>query len=590
MAAYNSLMIFLKKEKSVRHQLSPKITAGVWGLVLILLWPAPLPAAGQSSVLKLNALTDAQARAVGVRNVILMIPDGMGSAHATVGRWYKFAKTGVNRLSFDDLACGMVRTYWSTGLITDSAPAASAMATGFKTSAGFIGLRPAKTAMPGLPELLKGDESTPVASILEAARLQGRSTGLVVTCQFPHATPAGFSSHYIQRNAMDLLAEQQVYLGMDVVLGGGRKYLDPAARKDKEDLVKVLRERGYLYVTDRDGLQAAKAGKLWGAFAETAMERDLDRDLRMEPSLTEMTVKALDILGRNRKGFFLMVEGSQVDWGGHANDPIGTVTEILAFDQAVQAVLDFARRDGETAVIIAADHSTGGMNIGTPEIGDMSVAKFAEVVLKAKATPTKIAQRLTEGPPPSLDEAKGLIAGLLGISDLQPAETAALAGPLKERSMKKLELELGHAVSRRVGIGWVFTGHGGEDITLYVHHPRDMRIGGVVQNTDIALYMARLLGANLGVATGRLFAPAGREFAAAGATVSVDAADPENPVFQAVRGGHTLRLAVNKSLADLDGRIVPLDGVVVCTALIPGPAAADPKVWFVPRAAVDLLK
>jgi alkaline phosphatase len=102
--------------------------------------------------------------------------------------------------------------------------------------------------------------------------------------------------------------------------------------------------------------------------------------------------------------------------------------------------------------------------------------------------------------------------------------------------------------------------------------------------------MARLLGADLGVATGRLFVPAGREFAAAGATVSVDGADPENPVFQAVRGGHTLRLAVNKSLADLDGRIVPLDGVVVCTALIPGPAAADPKAWFVPRAAVDLLK
>jgi alkaline phosphatase len=558
--------------------------------LFLLVLSAASPAAGQSSVLKLGALTPAQARAVGVRNVIVMIPDGMGSAHATVGRWYKFAKTGVNRLAFDDLACGMVRTYWSTGLITDSAPAASAMATGYKTSAGYIGLRPAKSAMPDLPELLEGDESTPVATVLEAARLQGRSTGLVVTCEFPHATPAGFSSHYIKRSAMDLLAEQQVYQGMDVVLGGGRQYLDPAARKDKEDLVKVLRDRGYAYVTDRASLLAAKPGKLWGAFAPTGMERDLDRDPRVEPSLAEMTQKALEILNRNSKGFFLMVEGSQVDWGAHANDPIGTATEILAFDQAVQTVLDFARRDGDTAILISADHSTGGMSIGTPEIGDMPVARFSEVVLKAKATPTKIAQRLTEGPAPSLDEARGMVSGLLGISDLKPEETAVLAKALKERSAKKIELELGHAVSRRAGIGWVFTGHGGEDVTFYCLHPRDLRIGGVIQNTDLALYSARLLGTNLGIVTGRLFVPAGRDFAAAGAAVSIDAADPDNPVFQAVKGKHTLRLAVNKNLADLDGRIIPLEGVVVCTAILPGPAVMDPKAWFAPRAAVDLLK
>ncbi len=574
----------------MRKRVTRLPAASAPAVLFLLFLAAASSAAGQSSVLKLNALTRAQTRAIGVRNVIIMIPDGMGSTHATVGRWYKFAKTGVNRLSFDDLACSMVRTYWSTGLITDSAPAASAMATGFKTSYGYIGLRPARTAMPGLPELRKGEESTPVATILEAARLQGRSTGLVVTCEFPHATPAGFSSHSIQRNEMDLLAEQQVYGGMDVVLGGGRRYLDPSARRDKEDLLKVLRDRGYAYVTDRESLLAAKPGKLWGAFAPAAMERDLDRDPRVEPSLTEMTLKALGSLNRNPKGFFLMVEGSQIDWGGHANDPIGTATEILAFDQAAQAVLDFARRDGDTAVLIAADHSTGGMCIGAPEIGDMLVARFSEVVLKSKATPTKIAQRLAEGPPPSLDEAKGLIAGWLGISDLGPEEIAALAGPLLERSAKKIELELGHAVSRRAGIGWVFTGHGGEDVTFYCLHPRDLRIGGVIQNTDMAFYMARLLGADLDSVTGRLFAPAGRDFAAAGAEVSIDAADPENPVFQAVKSGHTLRLAVNKNLAELDGRIIPLEGVVVCAAAIPGPSVADPNTWFAPRAAIKLLK
>jgi alkaline phosphatase len=519
-----------------------------------------------------------------------MIPDGMGVAHSTVGRWYKYAKTGVDRLAFDDLVCGQVRTYWATGLITDSAPAASAMATGFKTSYGYVSLRPAKIAMPGLPSLPAGDESTPVATVLEAARLQGLATGLVVTCEFPHATPAGFAGHYVQRNAMDLLGEQEVYQNMDVVLGGGRKYLDPGSRKDKEDLVGVLARRGYRYVTDRTAMLAAGPGKLWGAFADTGMERDLDRDPKIEPSLAEMTRKALGVLSAKGRGFFLMVEGSQVDWAAHANDPVGTASEILAFDQAVEAVLDFARKDGKTAVIISADHSTGGMCIGTPEIGDMPAAAFSKAVLGARVTPTKAARQLTEGPAPSLDQAKGLIAGLLGIADLRPEELAAIEKPLNERSFKKVELELGHAISRRAGIGWVFTGHGGEDVALYAYHPRDLRPGGVIQNSDIALYISRLLGVNLGIATGRLFAPAGRAFAAAGAVVSVDAADPENPVLEAVKGGRKLRLPVNKSVAEIGGRTIDLEGVIVCTAAIPGPDALDANKWFVPRQAVELLK
>ena len=547
-------------------------------------------AGGQSSVLKLNSLSDGQNRDVSVRNVVLMIPDGMGVAHATLGRWYKYAMTGVNRLSFDDLACGLVRTYWATGLITDSAPAASAMATGFKTSYGAVGLKPAKAEMPDVPPVRPGEEFTPVANVLEAARLSGRSTGLVVTCEFPHATPAGFSAHYVQRNAMDLLAEQQVYQNMDVVLGGGSRYLDPAVRRDHEDLLAVLRTRGYRTVTDRAAMAAAPAAKLWGAFAPTSMERDLDRDPRVEPSLQEMTLKALDVLSRNSKGFFLMVEGSQVDWGGHANDPIGAASEILAFDKAVQSVLDFAGRDGRTAVIIAADHSTGGLTIGTPESGEISITRFADVVRRVKATPTKVARQLTEGPPPTPDQVRQAIVEELGITDLQPSEAAALDKPLREHSMKGLELELGHALSRRAGIGWVFTGHGGEDVALYVRHPRDLRIGGVVQNTDIAVYIARLLGVDLGRVTARLFVPAGAAFAATGASVSVDASDPENPVLVAVKGGRTIRLPVNKCTADLDGRSVELDGVVVCIAAIPGPESSDPKTWFVPRRTLDLLK
>jgi alkaline phosphatase len=537
-----------------------------------------------------SGATRAQLRDLRLSNVILMIPDGMGVAHATLGRWYKDVKTGQNHLAFDDLASGLVRTYWATGLITDSAPSAAAMATGFKTSYGAIGLRPAKVSMPDVPPVSADEASVPVATVLEAARACGLSTGLVVTCEFPHATPAGFSSHYPQRSAMEVLAEQQVDQGIDVVLGGGRKYLDPKIRKDREDLAETIRQRGYAFLTDSAGLAAAPAGRMWGVFAEAGMSRDLDRDPAKEPSLEEMTRKALATLSLNKKGFFLMVEGSQVDWGAHANDPVGTASEILAFEKAFAAVMDFARRDGRTAVIIAADHSTGGLSIGNPDVGDLPLERFARAMSRPKVTATKAAAVILADPEPGLDKARLAAADLLGIDDWKPAEIPELEAVLQEKNAKKLELFLARALSRRAGVGWVFTGHGGEDVALYCFHPRGPRLGGVVQNTDIARYVAQCLELDLEGLTAERFVRAADAFRPYGAALSVDSADPENPVLVAAAKGRTLRLPMNKSRGILDGRTVALDGVVVCTGVIGAASTADPKFWFVSRQAAALLR
>jgi len=559
-------------------------------LVLALLVPASGPAAGQGRFIAFDRLTPREIRNLRTRNVVMMIPDGMGIGHATLGRWYKYAKTGVNALAFDDLACGLVRTYWSTGLITESAAAASAMATGFKTSARNVSLFPERSGMPGVPDLAPGTASTPLATVLEGARMSGLSTGLVVTCEFPHATPAGFSSHYTQRSAMNHLAEQQVYQSMDVVLGGGWKYLDPAQRKDKEDLVKVLRERGYRYVTTAEEMLAVPAGKLWGAFAEAGIGREIDREAVKAPSLDEMTRKALEILSRNRKGFFLMVEGSQVDWAAHANDALASAAEVFAFDRAVQVVIDFARKDGNTAVIIASDHSTGGLTIGNQETSDMSMDRFVKAVEAAKASATRVAEILTTGEPLPLGKARGLISDLLGLTELNTAEAKEFEALLKTRSAKPIETFLARSTSRRAGLGWVSTNHGGDDIPLFIHHPRGLRIGGVVQNTDIAVYVSKLLGFNLANMTARLFVPAEAGFAALGAAVSVDASDPENPVLVAERAGRTLRLPVFKCLAETGGRTLELGGIVVSTGTIGGAQPPGIKTWFVPQKAIDLLK
>jgi alkaline phosphatase len=527
---------------------------------------------------------------VRVDNVILMIPDGMGTAAETLGRWYKYARTGSNHLVMDDWACGLIRTYWATGLITDSAPAAAAMATGFKSSAGAVSVLAAKVSMPDVPPLPDGGASSPVATVLEAARRKGLGTGLVVTCEFPHATPAGFASHYIQRSQMNLLGEQMVYQDMDVVLGGGRKYLDPASRPDKEDLVKVLRDRGYLYVTDRTQMLEARSGKLWGAFGDTGMERDLDRDPAKEPSLAEMTRKALQILSQKKKGFFLMVEGSQIDWAEHANDPAGCASEVLAFDEAVKTAFEFARADGHTAILIAPDHSTGGMSIGNQEIGDLPMDRFDAVMRAVKATPTKTARDILGGGPVTMERSLELIKANLGIDGLKKDELSRLEDLLKGKDFKKLELFLSRAFSARLGAGWVFTGHSGEDVPLWAYHPRKIRPEGVIQNTDIGRYIAAALDLKLAAQTRELFVPAAAGFASAGATTVVDAADPQNPVLVVNKELKTLRLPVNKCVAELDGRTVELGGVVVCTAPVAGRQQTDPTFWFVPRKAIELLK
>jgi alkaline phosphatase len=269
---------------------------------------------------------------------------------------------------------------------------------------------------------------------------------------------------------------------------------------------------------------------------------------------------------------------------------VGTASEILAFDKAFAAVMDFARQDGHTAVIIAADHSTGGLSIGNPDVGDLPMERFARAMSRPKVTATKAAALIMADPQPALDKARLAAADLLGIDDWKPAEIPELEAALQEKSPKKLELFLARALSRRAGVGWVFTGHGGEDVALYCFHPKGPRLGGVVQNTDIGLYVAQCLGLDLAGLTAERFVRAEVAFRPYRTALSVDAADPENPVLVAAAKGRVLRLPMNKNQGTLDGLTVDLDGVVVCTGVIGAASAADPKYWFVSRRAAALLR
>jgi alkaline phosphatase len=289
------------------------------------------------------------------KNIIFMIGDGMGIAHVSAAR---IVTGGLgSKLAMDSMPIsGFVTTYSANSSVTDSAAAATALATGVKTNNGVIGQDP------------KGQR---LKSILEAAREIGKSTGLVTTTAITEATPAGFGAHVKSRGEQVEIAEQLLAGRIDVLLGGGRAYFMPKSkegswRTDEQDLFAKASTLGYKLAGTVDELSAAKGPKVIGLFAPGNLTTQSP-----EPPLTALTTKATASLSQNKKGFFLMVEGGQIDSYAHSNDFDGMIRQLTEFDRSVAAAIDFARRDGNTLVIVTADHETGGLTLlqdGTDKI------------------------------------------------------------------------------------------------------------------------------------------------------------------------------------------------------------------------------
>ena len=281
------------------------------------------------------------------KNVILLIPDGLGASYLTASRIFKGEELG-----FERYLKGMLKTDSADTNVTDSAAAGTAMATGYKTDNGKISIT---------PDGIEPD------SILDAARNKDKATGLVATSRITHATPAVFVSHDASRGNEVALAQQYID-NVDVILGGGRDMFtheDNGGKQPDLDLVTEAEDAGYEYVTTKSEMANVQSDKVLGLFADAALTYEIDRVDPKQPSLSEMTSKAIDILSKDDNGFFLMVEGSQIDWAGHANDPVAAITDTLEFEKAVDEAVEFAREDGETLVVVVGDHETGGMVIGT---------------------------------------------------------------------------------------------------------------------------------------------------------------------------------------------------------------------------------
>jgi alkaline phosphatase len=495
------------------------------------------------------------------KNVVVLVADGCGSAHTTLARWYKGAP-----LALDRMAVGGVRTYSADSLISDSAPAASAFATGHKTTRNFISVLPRSVTIPGMAAVPEGARYKPVATVLEGAKLTGRSVGIAVTVNLQHATPAAFSAHWPDRSDFNEIAEQQVYLNIDVALGGGRRYLLPrekgGARTDGEDLIRALQSRGYAVVQTRKEMTEAKGNKIWGLFADEHLAYEFDRAVLRpgEPSLAEMTARAIEVLSENPKGFFLFVEGSKVDWASHINDPVGVISEVLAFDDAVRLVLDFAENNKETLVLAFSDHGTGGLSIGSRSCDKIdSLLHYGAVVgplKKARLTADAIETMI--GKDRSGENIRRVMAADYGIDDLTQEEIEAI-----RKGPQGWNGEVGRTISRRSCIDWTTTGHTGEDLFLY-HFGYDRPIG-IIENTAIASILAGALGFELKEVDERLFVPAHDLFGQVGATTGIDRRDPENPILTVERGNKKAELPFSKDVILLKqtGKEHRMEGVTI---------------------------
>lgn len=296
----------------------------------------------------------------GARNIILFIGDGMGPAQRQAARWATVAHDGM--LAMDDMpATGLLHTAAADTPVTDSAAAATAMASGVKTKAGVIGL---------------DDGLMPVATIMEKAKSRGRLTGLVTTTRITDATPAAFAAHIRDRTLSAAIAAQLMDADIDVMLGGGEDAFLPVTetgcyekageRMDGRNIISEAVSRGITRVCDAAALAAvdpASTRRLLGLFADQGMSRPFS------PSLPDMTQKAIDILAGGVHGFFLMVEAGQIDWAAHANDTEHVIADTAELDHAVKIARQYAATNHDTLLIVTADHETGGMALSLAPTG-----------------------------------------------------------------------------------------------------------------------------------------------------------------------------------------------------------------------------
>ena len=385
-------------------------------------------------------------------SVILLIGDGMGPGQIEMTRGALGRPLEMERMDFS----GVMATRSLGGKVTDSAAAATAMYTGHKVTNGVMSL---------------STDGKPLETIAERCLIRHKTVGVITTDALWGATPGALLAHTRSRGERSEIARQMAESRAQVMCGyWTSEFLPKSAdgkREDGKDLIAWLRNAGYQVVYTRDQLKEAQKQKLVGLFD----------DGDQAPTLADIVSAALDRLGTNASGFFVMVEGARVDWAGHDSDPLGVFAETRDFDQAVGEAMRFARKRGRTLVLVTADHETGGLQVEAP-------ARLP-VLTRAKGTLSQIASHLNA----DRTNVQQVMRDYAGIEDLKPKEIAQI------KQDKDPAQAIAAVISAHAGVKWTEDGdHTATPVRVFAFGPGAERFTGEMDNTDLPKRIADILG------------------------------------------------------------------------------------------------
>ena len=476
------------------------------------------------------------------KNVILLIGDGMGPQSVGLAIYYNRFLNGPEKpLNMERLMAagntGYCLTYQFGTVVTDSASAATALASGVKTRDAIIG---------------KDHDGRPMKTIVDIARQSGKVAGLISDTRITHATPAAFFAHIIHRDMENEIAAQLVARGdLTVAFSGGAQHFIPmgmkvedhpdlkgitkaagwgtSKRKDNRDLVGESKNKGYSFVANEKELSilnARSTGKVLGLFSASGFPSAIDRQPHHQtgvPTLTRLTEKALEVLSKNEKGFFLMVEGGQIDWAAHGSDVASVTHEMMEFDKAIGVAMSFAESNPDTLIVVTADHDTGGLAIAyntyqPPEpvklpSGETWKTKYnfgEKVIFEKMAKQKKSFQKMVDDCKKNPATLKREIEENSAFTITEEQANSLLA---KEQPTGKIEAEdygvyhvfrantptnrMGRLFGKEVSTAWAVGTHTHTPVMVFSKGPSAEKFRGLLDNVDIPRIIAQGWGASL---------------------------------------------------------------------------------------------
>jgi len=425
------------------------------------------------------------------KNIILMIGDGMGPAHIHIAWLYATRQLGKSLIMTEIMDKGhtayMVNDT-ADSTVTESAAAAVQMATGVKVLAKSIGI---------------GPDGKVLKTILEMAKEKGKATGLVTTSGITDATPAGFAAHVAHRSEEEKIADQLVKSDVNILFGGRKSFFLPETekgkRKDGRNLLNEARQNGYIVVETAEEMNKAQGEKLLGLFNMENMFFEIDRKGSKEPSLAEMTAKALEVLRKKEQGFFIMVEGGRIDHAAHRYDIGAVISDVLAFDEAVKVVYDLQKANSDTLLIITADHETGGLVVlpYTPTSKEYEGINLG-AISKIKGSFSRRDREL--GDNPSSEKIKEVMKKYYDIDLTEDQVRVIRENPLRQLDPRHFS-QYGNAAIAFVlrlhhRIGWATDSHTANPLFLWGIGPGAEKIKGWRHNTELFKIMKEAMAFN----------------------------------------------------------------------------------------------